>query len=733
MNHNSLSPVNVVEFNKDYLIELVRYKTGWDQRNEVSDKTQLNYLCNYLAHEQIGCTTILVEDEYIDRHYLEDYSEYYARCFPSHPRKCCRVHFFKETFSQQHFISGLADNDEDLKHMLQRSYLGFVVIRPIPHTFFAKICLDLYSSLKNRKNSKLLTRQVSVSLFGITLSVDTVPFLEQDKVVSACATSAVWTALSASADFPASRLPSPSAITKAASNSNYDGTRTFPTIGLTPPQVARSLKAFGGEPSIFTCETYGDRHDFKEHLYSYLQSGIPVIVGGDIYDLRGANVRQLGKHLVCVVGYSTKPSVHLPGIRLLSHEIDKIYIHDDRYGPFVKVRMTPKAFEYSGKEMSGLALSVNGTDNEIFVPEIAIVGLDHKVRITYGHVFNICTSLVAHSALTLEDLNQFVERANTPESTDESPEKLHAATELAAIFQIFTQGIWDISLTTSVNVKRETLDDESFYTFNGMMSKSSLLLQNMPKHVWRCRVLTSENDTNSPFTDILFDATEVPQGRVLVGFITHTAEAVKMWNHIAELIQHRTWQKYNLTDNSIKHFISCIIRFFGELKDRTYLNTLYGPAGLPRRALKPGESDEFKSIQLRPDTLTFRRGGVAKWDRLDPSIKYIWVITELGDIVLGEDKVNEPSEAPSFQGHPTLLDGKPGRVAGELLYSAQQNSWVINLQSRAYSGHLDRRSADAKFYLENVINGNLAGLDVVAQEEVSTAMRVDDAVQAVPN
>lgn len=716
MSQNSLSPVSVVEFNRDYLIELVRYKTGWDQRNEVSDKTQLNYLCNYLANEQIGCKTIIVEDEYIDRHYLEDYSEYYARCFPSHPRKCSRVHFFREPFTQQNFVAGLSENNDDLKANLQQSYLGFVVIRPIPHTFFAKICLGLYNNLKSRNNSKILTRSVSVSLFGITLSVETVPFLEQDKVVSACATSAVWTALSASADFPASRIPSPSAITKAASNSNYDGSRTFPTIGLTPPQVARSLKAFGGEPSIFACETNGDRRDFKEHIYSYLQTGIPVIVGGDIYDVQDANVRQLGKHLVCVVGYSTKPSTHQPGIRLLSHEIDKIYIHDDRYGPFVKVRMQPKAFKYAEKDMSGLALSLNGNDNEVFLPEIAIVGLDHKVRITYAHVFNICTSLVAHSSLALEDLNALInfEKEQGGEETQISKEAT-AAMELREIFKIFIDGIWDISLTSSVKIKQETMAQESFYTFNGMVSKSSLLLQSMPKHVWRCRVLTSSNEANTKFTDILFDATEVPQGRVLVGFITYTADAEKMWKHIEELVQHRAWQGYKLTDNSIKQFISCIIRFFTELKDRTYLNTLYGPAGLPRRALKPGESDTIKSIQLRTDTLTVRRGGTPNWDRLDPSIKYIWVINELGDIVLGEDIVNVGTEISEFQGHPTLLDGKPGRVAGELFFEAGGQMWLINLQSRAYSGHLDKVSETAQFYLSNVISNNFAGLNVVAQ------------------
>jgi hypothetical protein len=713
MHEHSLSPLSVVDFHKDYLIEFVRHKTGWDQRNEVSAKTQLNYLCNYLADAQIGCQTIIVEDEYIDRHYLEDYSEYYARCFPSHPRKCSRVHFFSEKFDQQQFVIGLSTNDKVLADQLRESYLGFAVIRPIPHTFFAKICLAQYKDLRTREYSKILTRDVHVSLFGLDLVVQTIPFLEQDKVVSACATSAVWTALSASTEFPMSRLPSPSAITKAASNSNYDGTRTFPTIGLSPHQVARSLKIFGNEPSIFPCDTEGDRSDLQEHIYSYIQSGTPVIMGGEVYELAGEKVRHLGKHLVCVVGYSTRSCEHQPGLRLLSHEIDKIYVHDDRYGPFVKVRMAPRTFVHDEETKTGLALSFNGCDNDVFVPEIAIVGLDHKVRIPYSQVFNICTSFVAHCDLALQDINEEVSRKTL--SDDEKSE--YAA--LSKLFKVFTDGVWDIALTTSVKVKQEVLPSTSFTTFNGMLNKSSLLLQSMPKHVWRCRVHEKTDGKNLPFTDILFDATEVPQGRVLVGFIAYSTNAQTIWNYVSELIEFRVWQQYRLSDNSIKQFIGCFVRFFSELKDRTYLNTLYGPAGVPRRALKPGESDESSSIAKRPDTLTVRRGGAFDWGTLRKDKKYIWVINEPGDIVLGEDIATSSADGKtSFQGHPTLIDGKPGRVAGELIYVPETNTWKINLQSRAYTGHLDRRSEEARGYLRNVIAVNLVGLPVQLSEDV---------------
>ena len=60
--------------------------------------------------------------------------------------------------------------------------------------------------------------------------------------------------------------------------------------------------------------------------------------------------------------------------------------------------------------------------------------------------------------------------------------------------------------------------------------------------------------------------------------------------------------------------------------------------------------------------------------------------------------------------HP-LIDGKPGRIAGELVYKSARKSWEINLKSRAYSGHVE---ADERGrYLQQVVILNLPGLRVM--------------------
>ncbi len=72
---------------------------------------------------------------------------------------------------------------------LKESYLGFSVIKPLPVTFLGKTCLKAYSNDSNDGSERhYIHRQYIANLLGIQFSVDSVAYQEQDKVVSACAT-----------------------------------------------------------------------------------------------------------------------------------------------------------------------------------------------------------------------------------------------------------------------------------------------------------------------------------------------------------------------------------------------------------------------------------------------------------------------------------------------------------------------------------------------------------------
>ena len=165
------------------------------------------------------------------------------------------------------------------------------------------------------------------------------------------------------------------------------------------------------------------------------------------------------------------------------------------------------------------------------------------------------------------------------------------------------------------------------------------------------------------------------------------------------------------------------MKFFSELGNDATLNTMYGPLGLPRRELKSGEKDDNENIAQRVDVHTVRAGsGIEGFKFLIKEKKYIWVINELGDIVIGED-VHQGDE---YKGHPTLIDGKPGRVAGELMFNYEINLWMANLKSRAYSGNIQANSDEYYVYLKSVLGCNLSSLNCRKMDYKSNLITDED-------
>lgn len=713
---SNLAPLAVVPFSKDYLVAFIRHQTRWTQRSEISRKKQLDYLCSYLEVDHIGVKTVVVESEYVDRHYLEDYSEYYARCFPYHPRKCSRLHFFSSSFDEDRFVEALNGNDTEFAKSLNDKYLGFAVIRPIPRNFLARLCLKRYDELAKRTDCRLIAKKIPVSLFGIPLTIESAAFLEQDKVVSACATSALWMLFNASDQSLNGSLPSPSAITKSATGSSSDGVRTFPATGLTPPQVARSLKHFGLEPLLINFDS--DWSKFKELLYGYISNNIPVLVAGSIYKKSpDGSVTHAGKHLVCALGYRLGNGVVASdsAMQLMSHKIEKIYVHDDRYGPYVRVELNPSAFEIKSEKQAtgfetrqGLRMSLHGvSEEEYFIPDMSIVGLYHKVRLSYNEIWEMCDGLFCH----LKETRDRYDAALAREPIEDPKAREHYEQTRDSI-GLFLSGTFDIALITNSSVKKDLLNNQSFTTYSGSASRSACLVQSMPKYIWRCRVHRKSEDATPKqlFTDILFDATEVAQGQVLVGYISYCNDAERMWNHVANSVDRNLWDGYQVTP-SARQGIGAFLSYFSQDRNKASLNTLYGSLGLPRRNIKEGETDVFENISKRVDVLVIRRGNPSFWDRLDKAKPYIWVIDEAGDLVLGED-IHLPGEV---KGHPTLVDGKAARLGGELLFDSIEQTWLANLKSRAYSGHISPGSELSRGYLSNVIEANFIGLEVKAQ------------------
>jgi hypothetical protein len=453
----------------------------------LSGQAKIKYLSDYLA--AIGCRTIIVENEYIDGDYLDDFSNYYVKCFKTYDRKCKRLHFFSVDITDEEFQAIVVSVDDEAAHKrVTDAYLGFSVARPLPDAVIGRTALKTYPSDNGRRNYTC-TKCYKVSLFGIELVVESLVFQEQDNVLAACATVALWCSFHKTAQLFGTPIPTPAQITTFA-NHVVNHVRPIPSHGLNIQQICNAIRSVGLDPEVIVVNS---GVPVPSLVYGHLKFGLPVILI--------ANVEGVGMHAIAITGYSINatPAVacevepNSQCIPMSGLRINEFYGHDDQIGPFCRVVVKPSAvaqsrtypviFESSWKDpKTGKFLAL--------YPEMIVVPVYNKVRVTFLDVQKWLTRL--HALLGI-----FLKTAGRLE--------------------------WDLRLT-SINEYKSFLRDSNF----DEGSRRNLLLSTFPKYMWRATLRANDID----LLDCLVDATDMMQSAPFHVMIWHS-QALKAEVHKA--------------------------------------------------------------------------------------------------------------------------------------------------------------------------------------------------------
>ncbi len=302
---------------------------------------QIGYLAAYLRRHDRPAKALLIESPYVDRHYLEEFAGYYATALYPPPSKTTRIHVLTDNLTEDQLRSLIRrageGHFEESCAELQRMYLGYIVVRPIPSAPIGRTVLAPYETSKNRRCFAPATTRHNVHLAGLNIHVDGVPFQQQDQAVGACATTALWSAISRVARADGGRAPTPLAITMAATR-HLLSDRPLPAVaGLDLSQTLAAIRESGFSPWVLKAE---HEHDaFKLALKCCVRSGIPVIL-----QLKYEGDPAL--HAVTVVGFreddADEPAgdiaVALGGgsVTLRAKGMSRVYAHDDRLGPYAR-------------------------------------------------------------------------------------------------------------------------------------------------------------------------------------------------------------------------------------------------------------------------------------------------------------------------------------------------------------------------------------------------------------
>lgn len=477
-----IPPYEVHAYSSGKFLELLASKAEIPS-SRVAQKMHFDYLNAYLS--DINVKTIIVENHYIDKDYLQDFAEYYLACFKKYEKTCTRLHFFAETFTCDGFKNALRRGSRRFEGRLQNSYLGFIVLKPLPETIIGRTCLRVYSSDGGRRHY-LGIKKNPVCLFGFNLFVNSLPFQEQDTVVAACATSALWSVFHETGELFHHPIPSPSAITKQAFQNAPIDTRSIPNgeHGLNPLGMAAAIRSVGLEPLKLAAD---NEFIFRASIYAFLRCNIPVVLGVSLVDYCDpSNPVVRGRHAVAVTGYSIPGASSLVasgfGMAIKSLCIDKIYVHDDQIGPFSRMELDSQQAIYQGERYFSLTTtwrSQDGSSGKVKAfPEILVVPLYHKIRIPFMKVF-----------VLMNRLGTFLEQIRSNSGV------------YASQFE------WDLYLTTVKELKTNCLVGRKLKGD----ALESILLSPLPKYLWKMSVSSNA----AKLVEFIFDATDIEQGNYL--------------------------------------------------------------------------------------------------------------------------------------------------------------------------------------------------------------------------
>lgn len=372
---------------------------------------QLRYIEDYA--DQIKCKCFAVEARYIDRDFMEDYSVFYSKCFVGYPNSCRRVHFFSMDEEEVRKAIGMvvasgnegdAAYHEACRRLSEDAYLGFCVIKPLDGSPVGRTVLKCFppepgDSRKFVRHFNCTRRYVSHFL-GVEFSLRGLGFQQQDIGVSACATTAVWSALQKVRDHQHIAAFTPAQITALASKYSLPFGRSMPSEGLSIDQMCQAVQAMGVSPNVYRADQI---REARGYLYSAIKSGFPpILILG-----KGEGKHSGDFHAVAVVGMKLSSTRDPGNIDPLSddrcNDLVGIYIHDDRRGPYLRASLQPK------DHVAQIHIDVDREgkrDRDIWDLKHIIIPTPSKIRIAMAGLRESSLHLVK----TLHSIRELIEK-----------------------------------------------------------------------------------------------------------------------------------------------------------------------------------------------------------------------------------------------------------------------------------------------------------------------------------
>ncbi len=369
-------------------------------------RRQLNYVERYVKRPELGCSSVVHEQHYIDRDHMEDHSVFYSKSLRQYRNSCQRLHFFSlnvdELRREINRLRGLALRAPPVEDTFAHAcaefsrlhYIGFAVIKPLPGCPVGRTVLRCLPAESDKGHTRHFdcALDYDVHLLGVPLRVRGLAFQQQDIGVSACATTALWTSLQKARQLEQAGFATPAQITIRASQFSLPFGRPMPSEGLSVDQMCQAVQALGHSPSVYRSESF---QWCRALLHSAVTSGIsPVLV------MKLMGTKRNIRHAVAVAGMALdNPTEGLATAEMghASAGLVALYVHDDRNGPYLKGIIEEQNEDFV------IQLPLRNNPTEMWLLTHILVPIHVKIRLSLLELYRAGLSLLA-------DVQGFVER-----------------------------------------------------------------------------------------------------------------------------------------------------------------------------------------------------------------------------------------------------------------------------------------------------------------------------------
>lgn len=503
---NSKTLFEVFDFTEDNLAQALSNKhTSVDYIKR--GKYHYNFLLEHLRYNNIRnytTKTILIENQYISHAYLSDLGAEFIYSTQNYSKYCKRIHFFSTSFSSVDDL--IQDSDEKKKKDIWASYRGFVTVKPLPKSRLGPIILEPYPPSKSKHRRFTALRSYTIHLLGQSIKLDSLAFMEQDGILSACSTVSIWSALHRLHTMFNVGILRPVVINNLAKYTAHNQPGALPGIGMDLHQICSVIEQTGLKVELRTLNgslkenqeadeqvEVKDKKFIRKFIYAYLRMGLPIFLGLEF--------ENKGKHLVTLVGYEAVNSETITREKnsnlplTYADYMQSLYAHDDQVGPFSRIKLTGQGNQVKTSRWRDQFTNLVSNDSEVYS---IIVPLSKDIKLTFEDIYK--------QVLYFESL--FYELIETDQ-----------------------QFVWDIYLSHTNDYRKEIQQEGNTYS---VAQQYKILTNFLPPYIWVARAEVA----GFAEMEFIFDATALPYASDFCTSILFFDEVLK--NLLAEALVDET-------------------------------------------------------------------------------------------------------------------------------------------------------------------------------------------------